>query len=225
MKYTAIIPVRGGSRRLPGKNILPFGDSNLLIHKIRQLKKVEALEEIIVSSDSDEMLQMAEQEGVKTHRRAIEYADEQTKSWGEIVEYCAEHVCRGEHVMWAYSVTPLCNEVNYKEAIRKYEELVIGRHEYDSVASVKLFKEYLWGEAGPINYKVGTGHIPSQQLPNWHVIVNGFFIAPRIDMIRWQYQFGPNPYRMVVSKKAAIDIDDAEDLAMARALYTPDSEV
>lgn len=35
MKYTAIIPVRAGLRRLPNKNILPFGDSNLLINKIR----------------------------------------------------------------------------------------------------------------------------------------------------------------------------------------------
>ena len=37
---TAVISVRAGSRRLPNKNILPFGGSNLLIHKIRQLKSV-----------------------------------------------------------------------------------------------------------------------------------------------------------------------------------------
>ena len=49
---TAIIPVKGNSTRLPNKNILPFADSNLLIHKIRQLKQVEGITEIIVSSDS-----------------------------------------------------------------------------------------------------------------------------------------------------------------------------
>ena len=45
-KFLAIIPVRAGSRRLPNKNILPFGDSNLLVHKIRQLKKVVLIDEI-----------------------------------------------------------------------------------------------------------------------------------------------------------------------------------
>ena len=37
---TAIIPVKGNSTRLPNKNILPFADTNLLVHKIRQLKEV-----------------------------------------------------------------------------------------------------------------------------------------------------------------------------------------
>lgn len=55
-KMTAIIPVRAGSRRLKNKNILPFGDSNLLVWKIRQLKTVESIDNIIVSSDSDIML-------------------------------------------------------------------------------------------------------------------------------------------------------------------------
>lgn len=36
---TAIVPVKGNSSRLPNKNILPFGDSNLLLHKIEQLKR------------------------------------------------------------------------------------------------------------------------------------------------------------------------------------------
>ena len=62
ISLTAIIPVRGGSRRLPNKNILPFGDSNLLVHKIRQLKQVDGINTIVVSSDSDVMLEMANQE-------------------------------------------------------------------------------------------------------------------------------------------------------------------
>ena len=57
---TAIIPVKGDSSRLSHKNILPFGDSNLLIHKIRQLKAVSEVRNIIVSSDSDEMLRNME---------------------------------------------------------------------------------------------------------------------------------------------------------------------
>lgn len=37
---TAVVPVKANSSRLPGKNTLPFGNSNLLVNKIEQLKKV-----------------------------------------------------------------------------------------------------------------------------------------------------------------------------------------
>jgi CMP-N-acetylneuraminic acid synthetase len=61
--FTAIIPVRAGSRRLPNKNIMPFWGKNLLTYKIEQLLKVDEIENIVVSSDSDQMLEMAEKYG------------------------------------------------------------------------------------------------------------------------------------------------------------------
>ena len=61
---------RGNSTRLPNKNIFTFGDSNLLLHKIHQLQQVEGLSEIICSSDSDEMLKIAEDAGIKAIKKA-----------------------------------------------------------------------------------------------------------------------------------------------------------
>ena len=99
MKFSAIIPVRAGSRRLPNKNILPFADSNLLVHKINQLKKVKKIDEIVVSSDSDVMLEMALKENVKIHRRSIEYSAEVTKSFGEVVALLAAEVVAFDDLM------------------------------------------------------------------------------------------------------------------------------
>ena len=45
-KVTAIIPAKGMSNRLPSKNTLEFGESNLLVHKIRQLKQVEQFKKL-----------------------------------------------------------------------------------------------------------------------------------------------------------------------------------
>ena len=70
---TAIVPVKGNSTRLPNKNILPFGDSNLLLHKLDQLKQVKGITDIVVSSDSDEMLEMAEKAGVTAMKRPEKY--------------------------------------------------------------------------------------------------------------------------------------------------------
>lgn len=186
---TAVIPVRGGSRRLPNKNILPFGESNLLVHKIRQLKKINSIDSIIVSSDSDTMLEMALKEGCGIQKRPDEYCDEKTKSFNEVVEYVSENIdCT--HIIWAPCVCPLVNEQMYTNAINLYLNLEEG---YDSLISGKYFKEYIYGDKGPVNYNAEK-HVPSQYLPDWKVIINGFYIAKRLDMIKWKYLYGKNPY-------------------------------
>ncbi|MDR1325960.1 MAG: hypothetical protein LBK00_07995 [Treponema sp.] len=89
MRITAVIPVKGGSNRVPGKNILPFAGTNLLIHKIRQLKNLPSVSEILVSSNSDEMLDMAETEGAKAMKRPVDLADE-SRPFGDFVEYITQ---------------------------------------------------------------------------------------------------------------------------------------
>jgi CMP-N-acetylneuraminic acid synthetase len=211
---TAIIPVRGGSVRLKNKNILPFGESNLLVHKIRQLKKVPEITSIVVSSDSDEMLDMARQEGVLTHKRSWEYCDEKTKSFGEVVKNVCENV-EGENIMWSPCVNPLVEPQTYSNAINKYFGII--KEGYDSLFSVEAFKRFLWNENEPVNYKLGLGHVPSQQLPTYYFMVNGFFIAPRNKMIEWYYFHGTKPYKFVLDKRSSVDIDDELDLLQARA--------
>ncbi len=213
---TAVIPVRAGSRRLPNKNILPFGDSNLLVHKIRQLKQVKGLDRIIVSSDSDEMLEMANSEGVQTHKREIEYCDECTKTFNEVVEYIAKGV-EGDILMWAPCVCPLTSVESYEHALTDFEQKVLIEGKYDSLISAKSFKEYLFDENKPLNWNPEF-HIPSQNLPAWKVIVNGFYIAPREKMIEWKYLYGKNPYLYILDKRESVDIDDREDFEVARAL-------
>ena len=97
---TAIIPVREGSRRLKNKNVAPFAGTNLLINKINQLKQVKEITNIVVSSDSDNMLEMARLQGVSTHKRAVEFCDEKSKTFGEVVAHICENV-DGDDILWA----------------------------------------------------------------------------------------------------------------------------
>lgn len=210
---TAVIPVRAGSKRLPNKNILPFGNSNLLVHKIRQLKQVKNIDNIVVSSDSVEMLEMARQEGVLIHRREDVFCDDTTLPHRHV----AQNV-QGDHVLWAVCVCPLLTPESYERAIDTYFDKVVEKKEYDSLVSVRLFKEYLWDEKGPLNYNLGSGHVISQNLPDWYIVTNGIYMLPRNLMIEKNYFLGCNPYKFVVSKREAVDIDDAEDFEVAKAL-------
>lgn len=212
---TAVVPVKGHSSRLPGKNILPFGNSNLLVHKIEQLKQVEGLTDIIVSSDSDEMLQMAEASGVKAMKRPKQYADESVP-FGEFLNYLCG-VLPNEHIMWACATSPLVEPYLYNKAIQLYfEKLEEG---YDSLITCLPCQSYYMDEKGPINFKMGLDHVNSESLPPIYHFTNGINLAPKKKIAEWHYNYGPNAYRLMVNKREAADIDDMYDYVCAKAMY------
>lgn len=211
---TAVIPVRKGSKRLPNKNILPFADSNLLVHKIRQLKKVKQIDKIIVSTDSKEMIDMAIEEGVEYQVRPDEYCDEKSKTFNEVVKYISQSITT-DVLIWAPCVCPLVNAETFSQAI---ECFLTKEKQYDSVVSSMLLKEYIFDKNGPINF-TKEHHVPSQKLPDWHIITNGFFIASANDMEKWGFVYGQNPKLIELSKYEAIDIDDIFDYQLAQAAY------
>lgn len=211
---TAIIPVKGNSSRLPNKNILPFGESNLLIHKIRQLKQAKGISDIIVSSDSEKMLEMAMREGVEAMARPTKYADESVP-FGMFLEYLSE-VLPNEHIMWACATSPLVEPYLYEKAIALYFEKI--GEGFDSLITVLPCKSYYMDDNGPINFETGLKHQNSEYLKPIYHFTNGINICPKEKLAEWHYNYGPNPYRLEVNKREAADIDDMYDYVCAKAL-------
>lgn len=210
---TAVVPVKGNSSRLKNKNILPFGDSNLLLHKIRQLKQVEGISEIIVSSDSDEMLQYGMDEGVRAVKRPKQYADE-SQPFGRFLEYVCG-IMEYDNLMWACCTSPLVTPELYNRAIKLYYEK--RKEGYDSLITVQKYQHFLLDREGPMNFSRGLKHVNSQDLPVYYYFTNGIILAPRENVLEWKYHFGPNVYRMEVSQDEAIDIDTYWDYVCAKA--------
>ena len=95
-----------------------------------------------------------------------------------------------------------------KEAKIKYEKAI-----EDSLITVYKFKHYMMDENGPLNYKLGTAHLNSQDLPALDLFTNGILMAPISSVKKWHY--GPNAYRYEVNQKASIDIDTKCDYLAA----------
>ncbi len=216
MKKTisAVIPVKANSSRLKNKNILPFAGTNLLIHKIQQLKKVSGLNEIIVSSDSDEMLEMAQEQNVLAIKRPKDLANE-TKPFADFLDYICT-VINSEHLMWSCCTSPLVDENLYEKAISLYFENL--NNNYDSLITVLPFQHFLLDEKGPMNFGMGLAHKNSQDLPVFHCFTNGIILSPKESVKKWHYHFGPRAYRMIVNQKQALDIDTEYDYKCALAL-------
>ena len=62
----AIIPARGGSKRLPRKNILDFYGKPLIAWSIIQALQVPEIEKVVVSTDSDKIASVAHEYGAET---------------------------------------------------------------------------------------------------------------------------------------------------------------
>ncbi|HLA56790.1 MAG TPA: acylneuraminate cytidylyltransferase family protein [Flavobacterium sp.] len=78
MKNIAIIPARGGSKRLPGKNILPLNGLPLIAHSILYAQKNSIIDAVYVSTDNDGIAKVALDFGAKViHRPSAISGDEE----------------------------------------------------------------------------------------------------------------------------------------------------
>ena len=69
MKFIIVIPARGGSKRLPRKNILPLAGKPLIAHSVEYALRDFAPEDIYVSTDAPEIMQAVEPYGVRVIER------------------------------------------------------------------------------------------------------------------------------------------------------------
>lgn len=219
---TAIIPAKAMSGRLPHKNTLPYGDSNLLINKIRQLKKVDFIKEIIVSSEDEAILKMATDEGVRAIMRPIEYSLE-TKPFQDFLYYIVGEASY-DHVMWACCTSPLVDEKIYKKGCELYYKKL--QEGYDSLITVMEYHHYLLdADMKPYTFKWGPGHRNSQELDKLYFFTDGIQLAPKESMRKWKYYFGHKPYGMEVDLKTSTDVDTIYDYLLARIQYFVNEEV
>ncbi len=210
---TAIIPVRKGSQRVKNKNIKPFGDSSLLEIKIKTLLKLQKwnkIDEIIVSSDCEKMLEIAESLGVQTHKRDNFYASSKATN-SEFFENLASI---GNHswIMYSPVTSPLISFETYNEILSKF------KLKPTNTVTTCMQKHHMWLDGKPLNYDIKNSP-NSQDLPNIFSINYGVSLIQRKDMIQYKNIVTDNPSFIVLDEIEGIDIDTELDFEFANYLY------
>ena len=212
----AIVPARKFDSQIEDKNILNFGGSNLLVHKIRQLKRVGDISRIIVTSDDSQYLELARMEGAESHLRPKEYSDEKAE-FGSFVEYIVKGI-DSEHIVWASPTSPLVDKGDFECAINIYFEKI--GTDYDSLISVEKITRHLLDSNGPLTFRFSESKRNLGLLPTLYRFTNGIVISPRKSMLKWRYNWGLMPYQYELSGIKAVDICTMVDYKIARMLYT-----
>ena len=210
-KMTAVVAVRAGSQRIKNKNITPFSDTNLLELKLQLLIKVKNIDEIIVNSDSDAMLKIAEKYNVKAQKREAYFASSEATN-SDFHKHIGE-VTNSDFIFLAPVCSPFISVKRHEEAI----DLFLNS-DCDSLTSCELVKGHLWLDGKPINYSLEN--VPnSQDLPDIKKLNYGISITEKKSMIKRKSVVGLNPKFIVIDEIESTDIDDPVTFKTAEVLY------
>lgn len=101
-KILAVIPARGGSKGLPGKNIRPLAGLPLIVHSIKLARLCPQIERIIVSTDDKNIAAVAKQFGAEVpFMRPADLARDDTPMW-PVLRHALETVECGERFQYDF---------------------------------------------------------------------------------------------------------------------------
>ena len=89
-RCVAIIPARGGSKGIPGKNLMDLCGKPLVAHTIEHARSAPSVQRVIVSTDDDEIARVAEMFGAEVIRRPSEISGDTARSEAAIVHVLEE---------------------------------------------------------------------------------------------------------------------------------------
>lgn len=212
MKTIAIITARGGSKRLPGKNIRSLNGIPLIEHSINYAKaNSQIINHIIVSTDSPEIKAIAKETGVEVVDRPNHLSTDSSSSVSAL-KHVLENVSGDfENVILLQPTNPLRPVNLLKDA---FDQFV--KEGFDSLMTVSRNRHKLGkivnNKFVPFNYKMGQR---SQDLEPLY-FENGLLYITKSVLIQKEILLGINNCPFIVDHPfAEVDIDTEEDFEFA----------
>ncbi len=173
MKTIAFIPVRGGSKSIPLKNIKPFCGKPLVCWNIEALEQCPEVNDIIVATDSDEIWDTIIKQNYKKttlYRRSAENACDTASTESVMLEYIKNMNLSEDNIfMLVQATSPLTESIHFTEALQMYSH-----GNYDSILTCVRNYRFFWNENGTsMNYDYM--HRPRRQNFNGMLMENGAF--------------------------------------------------
>ena len=125
-RIVAIIIARGGSKSIPRKNVLPLKGKPLIAWPIDLVKSVDQIDRVMVSTDDDEIADIAQEYGAEVpFRRPAELADDETPAL-PVIRHCIQYLEDEENykpdiVLLLFPTAPFLKKDRVEQALEKFE--------------------------------------------------------------------------------------------------------
>ncbi|MBV4459661.1 pseudaminic acid cytidylyltransferase [Pseudomonas sp. COR58] len=221
MSNVAIIPARGGSKRIPRKNLKPFDGVPMIVRSIRTAFESGLFDQVVVSTDDQEIADVARAHGAQVpFLRPADLADDFTGT-AAVIEHALRQLPAFDYACCVYATAPLLQARYLREGFEALE-----RH------PDKSFAFSVCGFGFPVQRALtldGQGALTalypefrntrSQDLPEAFQDAGQFYWGRREAWLRGEVLYSPASLPVILPRHLVQDIDTPEDWTRAEYLY------
>jgi len=221
-RFLAIIPARGGSKRLPNKNILPLKNKPLIVWSIESSLNSEYLDSTVVTTDSNEILDISKKYNVPVILRPKDLSTDTSPTIDAVIHTLSKVKEKFDYVVLLQPTSPLRTAKHINEAI----EFLIEKNA-DAVVSVcETGHSPLWANKldedlsmkGFLDKAISNKR--SQDLSTYYRINGAIYISDVKRLLKEKSFFlKENIYAYKMDKKTSLDIDEEIDFRLAELLF------
>lgn len=213
-KVVAFMPMRHSSERVPGKNYRDLDGLPLFHHMLHTLRSVEAVEEILIDTDSPTVAEQCAKHfaDVVVVDRPFHLLGGETPMTA-ILQYDAS-IADSDWYLQVHSTSPLLRP----ETIASGLAALDASGEHDSLFSVTRLQTRLYdANSLPVNHDPSV-LLRTQDLPPLYEENSGFYVFSR-EQIAQGRRFGDRPLLYEIDPLEATDIDEESDFILAETLH------
>ena len=221
----AIIPARGGSKRIPRKNVRDFCGQPLIAYSIEAAKACSLFDHIIVSTDDEQIREVANAYGAETpFVRPPELADDHATTVPVIkqaVAWVQEHIGQVDNVCCIYATAPFIQA----DALRNAYELLIQKEVSGYVFSATTFpfpiqRAFKVKPTGLVEMFEPQNYMTrSQDLEEAYQDAGQFYWGSAATYLSEKIFFSTDSMAYVLPRHMVQDIDTPEDWKRAELMY------
>ena len=223
MKSLCIIPARGGSKRIPRKNIKSFMGKPIIAYSIEAALKSGVFDEVMVSTDDEEIAEVAQKYGAKVpFMRSAETANDYATTVDVLLEVVNTYKSRGEEfdtICCLYSTAPFVISERLAEACSQLSENVdacftIVQYSYPIQRSLRI------GDKGYVEMKLPE-HKKSrtQDLEKVYHDAGQFYVVKTDSLIAEKTVWCKRTKPLILSELEVQDLDTETDWQLAEIKF------
>lgn len=220
-KILAVIPARGGSKGIPGKNIVPFAGKPLICYTVEAALRSRYLKRVIVSTDDADIAKIAKDCGAEVpFLRPSDLSQDDTSSVS-VVKHAANIIeesqgCLFDFVVLLQPTSPLRDERNIDLAVEKMLET--GADSVITVCKVKHHPFWNFVAQGDRLHSLLPNNNKSsrrQELSQTYSPNGAVYVVKRAVLFNENTMFGKDLRGIIMPSEESIDIDDYYDWFLA----------
>jgi YrbI family 3-deoxy-D-manno-octulosonate 8-phosphate phosphatase len=220
-RVTAIIPARGGSKGVPGKNLRRVGGRSLVERAIDSCRAARLVDAVYVSTDDAEIAKAAEAAGAQVIMRPPELSGDNASSESALLHALDQLTMINEEpaiVVFVQCTSPFIAPDDLDRAV----EMIIHDHA-DSVFSAVASYDFLWRPSSDFGLVTGQNHDPASRprrqdrRPEFRE-TGAFYVMSAAGFRAARHRFFGRTAVVQVPELTAVDIDHLHDLILAGAV-------